>query len=113
MLTSSRVGEMTRAPKPSCGPHFFRNSTSSNGMRNDRVFPLPVRAEPSTSLPFNEKGMLRACMSVILTKNAFLRPFFVCADIGSSENSAMLEDVSYYKWESSKIWRDGRCSQIP
>lgn len=43
-------------------------------MRNARVFPLPVRAAPRTSLPFNDTGMLEACMSVISTKKHFLRP---------------------------------------
>ena len=75
--TNSRVGEIIKAPKPSCAPHFLRYSISSTGIRNARVFPLPVRAAPSTSLPFNDMGKLFAWISVISTNEAFLRPIKV------------------------------------
>lgn len=64
--TSSRVGEMTSAPKPSVGPHFLRNKISRTGMRNASVLPLPVRAAPSTSFPLSARGRARAWMSVSL-----------------------------------------------
>ena len=73
-LTSSLVGDMINAPKPSCGPHFRRYKISSTGMRNARVFPLPVRAAPRTSLPLREVGMLLDWISVMSTKCARLRP---------------------------------------
>ena len=43
-------------------------------MRNASVFPLPVRAAPSTSLPLRDTGMLDAWISVILTKEHFFNP---------------------------------------
>lgn len=57
--TSSRVGEMTSAPSPSCGPHLFLRRTSRTGMRKASVFPLPVRAAPRTSFPFKARGRER------------------------------------------------------
>ena len=43
-------------------------------MRNEIVFPLPVRAAPSTSLPLRDTGMLDAWISVISTKDRFFSP---------------------------------------
>mmetsp|Transcript_4862 Transcript_4862/g.14056 ORF Transcript_4862/g.14056 Transcript_4862/m.14056 type:complete len:217 (-) Transcript_4862:370-1020(-) len=50
-IASSRVGEMIIAPRPSSGLHRRRNSRSTTGMRNARVFPEPVLAAPRTSRP--------------------------------------------------------------
>jgi len=54
--TSSLVGLIIKAPNPSFGPHFFLNKFSKTGIKNARVFPLPVLAAPSTSLPFKARG---------------------------------------------------------
>jgi len=50
---------MTTAPKPSRGPHFARWSRSSRGMRNARVLPEPVLAEPRISRDRREGGIER------------------------------------------------------
>lgn len=45
-----------------------RRSFSTTGIRNDRVFPLPVTASTTTSLwPIN-RGMVDACTGVIRVK---------------------------------------------
>ena len=103
--TNSRVGEITKAPKPSCGPHFLLYRISRTGMRKARVLPLPVLAAPNTSFPFSDTGRLLAWISVISTKKAFFRPadelsmgscqpeqhrhipLFVKSDIGKSANA--------------------------
>lgn len=64
--TSSRVGLMMRAPRPSVGPHFFLRRISRTGTRKARVFPLPVLAAPRTSFPWRARGRARAWMSVSL-----------------------------------------------
>lgn len=66
--TSSLVGLITSAPSPSVGPHFFLSKISSTGTKNASVFPLPVRAAPSTSFPLSARGRARAWMSVSLEK---------------------------------------------
>mmetsp|Transcript_23558 Transcript_23558/g.58373 ORF Transcript_23558/g.58373 Transcript_23558/m.58373 type:complete len:213 (+) Transcript_23558:1486-2124(+) len=57
-MASSRVGAMTRPPMPSWRPHLARYSTSSMGMRNASVLPLPVLAAPRTSRPASACGMV-------------------------------------------------------
>ena len=94
--TSSRVGEIIKAPSPSIGPHFCRYRVSSTGIRNARVFPLPVRAAPSTSFPLSDTGILWAWMSVMFTKNAFFKPRFVFSDIGRSEKAFKPSGTSYF-----------------
>ena len=76
--TSSLVGLITRAPKPSDGPHFRLYRISSKGTRKARVFPLPVLAAPSTSFICRDTGILDFWMSVIVVKKAFLRPIIYC-----------------------------------
>ena len=71
---NSRVGEMTRAPSPSDGPHLRRCSLSRRGMRKARVFPEPVLAEARMSRPFSADGIARDWMGVGAVKWAWRRP---------------------------------------
>ena len=64
-IASSRVGDITRAPRPSDGPHLLRYKISRTGVRKASVLPDPVRAAPSTSLPLSEIGSDFAWMSVM------------------------------------------------
>jgi len=83
---SSRVGEMTRAPRPSMGVHCRRYSVSSTGMMNESVLPEPVLAAPRTSLPARASGSAPRWISVISTHEAAPRPSSVRLEIGSSAN---------------------------
>ena len=71
-------------------------------MRNARVFPLPVRAAPSTSFPFKETGKLFVCMSVMSTKKDRFKPSCRNArenhdDCGASVTLTASGEVGYWQ----------------
>mmetsp|Transcript_42123 Transcript_42123/g.70288 ORF Transcript_42123/g.70288 Transcript_42123/m.70288 type:complete len:222 (-) Transcript_42123:136-801(-) len=64
-MASSRVGEITRVPTPLRGTIRARYISSTLGIKKAKVFPDPVRAAPSKSLPDSNVGMDLACTSVM------------------------------------------------
>lgn len=90
---SSRVGVMIRAPRPSSRVHCLQYNISITGMRNARVFPLPVLAAPKMSCPFNAKPMLCLWMSVRSTYSLSFSPFRVWVDNGKSENFLICDSL--------------------
>mmetsp|Transcript_9809 Transcript_9809/g.22873 ORF Transcript_9809/g.22873 Transcript_9809/m.22873 type:complete len:223 (+) Transcript_9809:1922-2590(+) len=83
---SSRVGETTSAPQPSCLPHFCRHSFSSSGTTKASVLPEPVLAAPSTSRPASACGIAARWMSVSRVKPAVPSPASVRCESGRSAN---------------------------
>ena len=86
-IASSRVGEITRAPRPSAFDHRCLYSCSSTGMRNASVLPDPVRAAPSTSRPRRAIGTASFWIGVMSRKPARFSPCRVRGERGRSENA--------------------------
>ena len=97
--TSSLVGDITRAPRPSYGVHCLRNSISRTGIINAKVFPLPVFAAPRMSFPFNANGSAFRCMSVNVVKCAFFSP-----DIRTKKKQSVPSCVCWERGNSVNSW---------
>lgn len=90
---SSRVGVMMIAPVPFLGLNFNECSISMAGRRKARVLPEPVFAAPSTSLPANRGGIVRACTAVNFVKAILLMALIDCCDkFRSWKVSGMVEE---------------------
>ena len=59
-MLSSLVGEMMMIPVPFLGMNFSLYTNSTAGTRNASVFPEPVFADPTRSLPSRRWGMVWA-----------------------------------------------------
>src|SRR5215813_6002688 len=73
------------------------SNRSATGIRNARVFPVPVCAVASRSLPLNAEGIALACTGVgvwkLLVESCSWRYF----EIGSSEN-CWINMVTFFRY---------------
>lgn len=85
--------EVSTSNLPFLGINFSLKMSSTAGTRNAKVFPEPVRAEPTISRPSRREGMERAWISVILEKPISAIAFRVCSQTCPSkeENALSLE----------------------
>jgi len=82
---SSRVGTSISALVPLLGEAFSRKRCSV-GNKKAAVFPLPVFALTSKSLPAMARGIAWACTGVILSKPSLVTAFSKRSCKASSEN---------------------------
>lgn len=66
---------------PFLGLNFNLYIKSIAGIRKAKVFPEPVLAAPTRSLPSNNGGIALACISVIVVKPISLIPMSVASHI--------------------------------
>ena len=86
-MASSRVGTSTSAAIPAA---FRAPSRSMIGIRNASVFPVPVWAVASTSLPSMACGIAAACTGVGTRKLAAASLSFIEEEMGNSEKFCIL-----------------------
>lgn len=66
--------------EPFLGLNFIRCSSSMLGIKNAKVFPLPVRAAPNTSRPASRGGIVRAWTGVMRVIPIAAKPSSVFVD---------------------------------
>ncbi|CAD1477724.1 unnamed protein product, partial [Heterotrigona itama] len=76
-IDNSRVGDIIIQPVPTNKNviKYLHSTHLCPGIKNAKVFPDPVFAEPTKSLPSNKGGIAFACISVIFVKPMSSIPF--------------------------------------
>lgn len=98
-MESSRVGEIMMTPVPFRGINLSLLINSIAGIRNAKVFPEPVLADPTKSRPSSSGGIDFAWISVI-----FVNPMAWIAFIVSSDT---------FPRNVSKLWSPNNASKAP
>lgn len=85
--TISKVAHIERCKSvPLRGLNFILCSNSMAGIKKARVFPEPVLAAPSTSLPASSGGIALSWIGVMCVKPISARALVVGSESSSSEN---------------------------
>ena len=94
-MPSSLVGTNISAPRPSIELHLSLYNFSIMGTKYESVFPDPVLAHATKSLPAREWGIVTLWVSVIFENPAFESPQIVALEIGKSENLIFIFFLSF------------------
>ena len=93
-MPSSLVGTKISPPNPSSYVHLFLYKISTTGIRYDKVFPLPVLALHTISLPISACVIDALCTSVIFMNLDLNRPLEVFFETGKSLNLILIKLLS-------------------